>query len=203
MAYNYEYHQFADHANADALYSLPSKGGDGTAEEEKIFYFSIMEDLSVKAKDIGHSTNKDLVLSQVRELTLNGWPSYVKEKTLKQFFTRRTELSVEQGCVLCGMRAIVSPARRLTLHRDLHRGHPRMCRMKALARSSMCWPGVNKDIEETVQKCSACQTVRQLPAAVRLHCWKWPARVCQRIDIDFCEKDKQYFLVLVDSHSNG
>lgn len=89
MAYNYEieYRQSADHANADALYSLPSKGGDGTAEEEKIFYFSIMEDLSVKAKDIGHSTNKDLVLSQVRELTLNGWPSYVREETLKQFFT--------------------------------------------------------------------------------------------------------------------
>ena len=33
------------------------------------------------------------------------------------------------------------------------------------------------------------------------HCWPWLARVWQRIHIDFAEKDRQHFLVLVDSHS--
>lgn len=203
MAYNYEieYRQSADHANADALSRLPSKDRDGTAEEGQIFYFSVMEDLPVKANDIAHSTNKDPLLSRIRELTLNGWPSHVKEESLKPFFQRKTELSVEQGCVLWGMRVIVPPSLRQKLLYDLHQGHPGMCRMKALARSYMWWPCLDKDIEKTVQECTACQTVRQLPAAAPLHCWKWPTRVWQRIHIDFCEKDKQYFLVLVDSHS--
>ncbi|XP_030286082.1 uncharacterized protein K02A2.6-like [Sparus aurata] len=203
MAYNYviEYRQSAEHANADALSRLPSKDRDSTAEEGKMFYFSIMEDLPVKASDIAQGTSKDPVLSHVKELTLNGWPCHAKEETLKPFFMRKTELSVEQGCVLWGMRVIVPPALRPKLLHDLHQGHPGMCRMKALARSYMWWPCLDKDIEKTVQECSACQTVRQLPAVAPLHCWKWPTRVWQRIHIDFCEKDKQYFLVLVDSHS--
>ncbi len=203
MVYNYEieYRQLAAHVNADALSRLPSKIKDSTAEEGKIFYFSIMEDLHVKASDIAQSTNKDLVLSRVRELTLNGWPSHVRAETLKPFFIRRTELSLEQGCVLWGMRVIVPPALRPKLLHDLHQGHPGMCRMKALARSYLWWPCLDKDIEKAVQKCNVCQTVRHLPAAAPLHCWKWPTRVWHQIHTDFCEKDKQYFLVLVDSHS--
>ena len=40
MAYNYEieYRQSADHANADALSRLPSKGQDNTAEEQKLLF---------------------------------------------------------------------------------------------------------------------------------------------------------------------
>lgn len=149
MAYNYEieYRPSADHANWDALSRLPSKVGDGTAEG-KIFYFSVMEDLPVKANDIAHSTNKDPVFSRVRELTLNCWPSHLREKTLKPFFIRRTELSVEQGCILWGMRVIVPPALRLELLHDLHQGHPGMSHMKALARSYMWWPCLDKVIEK-------------------------------------------------------
>ena len=73
--------------------------------------------------------------------------------------------------------------------------------MKALARSYVWWPHLDSDIEETVQNCGACQSVRKLPAVAPLHSWKWPERVWQRVHIDFCEKDKQNFLVLVDSHS--
>lgn len=155
----------------------------------------------MKASDIAQSTSKDPVLSRVRELTLNGWPGHAKEETLKPFFMRKTEPSVEQGCVFWGMRVVVPPALRSKLLHDLHQGHPGMCRIKALARSYMWWPCLDKDIEKTVQECSACQAVRQLQAVAPLHCWKWPTLVWQRIHIDFCEKEKQYFLVLVDSHS--
>lgn len=155
----------------------------------------------MKANDIAQSTYKDPVLSRVREFTQSGWPSHVREETLKPFFIRRTELSVEQGCVLWGIRVIVPPALRQKLLQDLHQGHPGMCRMKALARSYLWWPCLDKDIEKTVQQCSACQAVRQLPAEAPLHCWRWPTRVWQQLHVDFCEKDKQFFMVLVDSHS--
>lgn len=73
--------------------------------------------------------------------------------------------------------------------------------MKALARSYMWWPGCDGEIEELVKGCSICQAVQKMPAVAPLHHWRWPERVWQRIHIDFAEKDKQYFLVVIDSHS--
>jgi len=203
MAYNYdiEYRRSADHANADALSRLPRRDKDKTAEDKNIFYFSAVDDLPVHASDIARSTRKDPLLSKVREITLNGWPDHIEDEALRPFFIRRTELSEEQGCVLWGRRVIVPAAHRAKLLSDLHTGHPGICRMKAFARSYVWWPHMDNDIEKTVQHCGACQSERTLPAAAPLHCWQWPARVWQRIHIDFCEKDKQYFLVLVDSHS--
>jgi len=43
--------------------------------------------------------------------------------------------------------------------------------------------------------------VRSLPPKVPLHPWKWPSRPFQRVLIDFCQKGKDYFLVLIGSHS--
>ena len=34
-----------------------------------------------------------------------------------------------------------------------------------------------------------------------LHPWKWPTRPFKRVHVDFCQKGKDYFLVLIDSHS--
>ncbi|KAL0160062.1 hypothetical protein M9458_043787, partial [Cirrhinus mrigala] len=67
---------------------------------------------------------------------------------------------------------------------ELHHEHPGICRMKALARSILC-----------------CLVVQKSPAGAPLHPWRWPERPWQRIHIDFTEKYKQFFLVVIDSHS--
>lgn len=72
--------------------------------------------------------------------------------------------------------------------------------MKALARSYLWWPGLDGEIEQLVQNCGVCQAVQKVPAVAPLHPWRWPARVWQRIHLDFVEKEKQFFLVVVDSH---
>ena len=38
--------------------------------------------------------------------------------------------------------------------------HPGVTRMKAVARSFMWWPGLNKQIEDTAKSCTACQAVK-------------------------------------------
>ncbi|XP_061735502.1 uncharacterized protein K02A2.6-like [Nerophis ophidion] len=203
MAYNYEveYKKSADHANADALSRLPRVGMNNTAVEGSIFYFSYLDELPVCAKDIESATLKDPVLSKVWNYTLNGWPSYVQDAALRPYFVRRQELSADQGCILWGQRVIIPPGYRQSLLEDLHHEHPGICRIKALARSYLWWPGCDGEIQELVNKCSVCQAVQKMPAVAPLHPWRWPERVWQRIHIDFAEKDKQYFLVVIDSHS--
>ena len=74
---------------------------------------------------------------------------------------------------------------RARLVEELHRDHPGMVKMKAVARSYLWWPGVDKDLEECAKSCLSCQAVKSAPAVAPLHPWVWPAKPWQRIHIDF------------------
>lgn len=99
-----------------------------------MFLFSVVPELPVLAKDIEQATRKDPLLSKVWSYTVNGWPNYVSDEALTPYFTRRHELSAEQGCLLWGLRVIIPPQYRERLLGDLHQEHPGMCRKKSLTR---------------------------------------------------------------------
>ena len=141
------------------------------------------------------------MLAQVLKYTLTGWPNNVTDEELKPYFTRKHELSTEQGCLLWGTRTIIPNSLRIRLLRELHEEHQGIVAMKAIARSYMWWPRLNDDIEAQAQSCQICQTVRTGPPVAPLHPWNWPTRVWQRLHIDFAEKDGNNFLVVIDSHS--
>ena len=50
----------------------------------------------------------------------------------------------------------------------LHECHPGMCRVKALARSFVCWPGIDLDVEEKVRLRHVCTKAHHAPKAVPL-----------------------------------
>ena len=60
--------------------------------------------------------------------------------------------------------------------------------MNSLARIHVWWPGVDKDIEEMVNGCEACQEVWNTPSATVSHPWTWPD---QHIHIDFAGPSKE------------
>ena len=123
---------------------------------------------------------------------MNGWPETCDDVELKPFHNRRNELSCEQGCVLWEIRVVVPAVLRGRLLNELHWEHPGICSMKAIARSFMWWPGLDREIELVVKSCTVCQNVRSLPPKVPLHPWKWPSRPFQRVHIDFCQKGKDH-----------
>ena len=57
---------------------------------------------------------------------------------------------------------------------ELHQGHSGVVRMKALARSYVWWPSIDKAVEECAKKCASCQANRHAPAKAPLHPWVWP-----------------------------
>jgi len=62
--------------------------------------------------------------------------------------------------VLWGGRVVVPEKGRKCVLDLLHEAHPGMARMKSLARGYMWWPGLDKDIEETLR---VCERVSHLP----------------------------------------
>ena len=204
-AYDYtiEYRKSADHANADGLSRLPDELAEPGNEvhDMPINLVSFANELPVMVKDISEATRKDPVLSKCYEYTLNGWPNHVTDDILKTFYRRRSELSAEQGCLLWGLRVVIPPCYRERLLNELHEEHHSIVQMKGLARCYLWWPGLDADIEEKIKDCERCQSVRNIPAEAPMHPWISPTRVWQRVHIDFAEKNKQMFLVLIDSHS--
>lgn len=69
-------------------------------EEAEMFFFSGLDELPVDSKAISRDTRRDPVLARVLEYTLAGWPNHVTEEYLKPYFTRRHELTADQGCIL-------------------------------------------------------------------------------------------------------
>ena len=182
--------------NADCMSRLPVSAPQ---EEEEVF-LNCLEDLPLTAKEIAEATRRDPVLNSVLRYTLLGWPAQVGEE-LQPFFARRNELTVDQGCVLWGLRVLIPLEYRERLLADLHEEHPGMCRMKALARGFLWWPKLDLDVERMVRDCVACQSVRPVPPVAPVHPFRWPERPWARVHVDFAEKDRQSFLLVHDSHS--
>jgi len=105
---------------------------------------------------IANWTKKDPVLAKVLQYILLGWPSRVDD-ALKPYWNRRLELSTHAGCILWGIRVIVSPPGRQTVLAELHGGHPGITRMKALARHLVWWPKLDEAVEDVVKQCDDCQ----------------------------------------------
>ena len=57
--------------------------------------------------------------------------------------------------------------------------------MKVLARIHVWFPGIDKSIEETVQRCPGCQRIAKDPPKAFVHPWNWPTKPFDRIHIDF------------------
>ena len=200
LAYTYDiqYRVSKDQANADFMSRLPTPNDE---PNEDIYYFSLVDDLPITSYEISRETVKDPILSGVLDYTLNGWPGHMKDDTLKPYFIRKDELTVDQNCVLWGLRVIIPIKLQAKLLDDLHTEHPGMVRMKSLARSYLWWPCLDKQIEEKVSACTACGQARNMPSTAPLHVRKWPSRVLQRIHIDFAESKGKTFLVLIDAYS--
>ena len=121
--------------NADALSRLPLPVMPNAVPlpGETILLMEHMEGTPVHSGQIKEWTKRDPVLSQVLCFTLQGWPTTNSSVELNPFFSKKTELSVEDGCVLWGARVVVPPQGRSKILTELHEAHPGESRMKALA----------------------------------------------------------------------
>ena len=201
--YNIEYRPTGAHANADSLSKLPLKSERSrvTLDEPAVFNVSQLESLPVTAKQLQAATRTDPTLSKVLRCMREGWPKQ-SSKELHPYWSRRLELTVEGGCILWGIRAIVPQKLRERLLKELHRDHPGISRMKMVARSYIWWPGLDQAIEDLVKSCVSCQSVKHAPSVAPLQPWIWPNQPWKRVHLDFAGPFQgAMFLLAVDAHS--
>ena len=80
------------------------------------------------------------------------------------------EISIENDCLLWGMRVIVSAVFWEQLLAELHQDHPGVVKMKSIARSRTWWPGIDSVIEKVAKSCEACHEAKPQPLGLP---WQW------------------------------
>ena len=203
-AYEYKivYKEGKSHANADALSRLPLRGtGSEKEETEQVLMMDLLDDSLVDTQQLKRWTARDVILSQVHEYVLKGWPTKPGSQ-FQPYHQRQMELSVRDGCVLWGARVIIPTKGREKILKLLHQSHSGMSRMKSLARSYVWWPGMDQDVEKEVRACEECQKHQKSPPSAPLHPWEWPEAPWSRIHMDYAGPFLgEMFLIIVDSHS--
>ena len=191
--------------NADALSRLPLQHSpeEVPTPGDMILLLEALDlsEAPISAAAINKLTRKDPVLSRVRSVVQHGtWDSLCSDSVFQPYKLRRLELSVQDGCVLWGSRVVVPQVAREAVIKILHEAHPGISRMKSLARGIVWWPGIDKDLEEKVAACEACQVNHKSPTPVLLHPWEFPSRPWSRVHVDFAGPflGKQ-FIILVDA----
>ena len=203
--YELKFRNTTAHGNADALSRLPLTDTvpDDRTPPELVLLLEHLDSSPITAAHIKEATRRDPELSTIHQYVQQGWPHRsAMETSLMPFYERREELSVHDGCLLWGNRVVVPKTYRGDVLVQLHEGHPGTTRMKGLSRMYVWWPGISKDVEETVQDCIPCQQQQSKPPVAPLHPWAWPTRPWARLHIDYAGPiHGQMFLIIIDAHS--
>lgn len=156
-------------ASADCLSRFPIECGNREPPKvgDEVLLLEHLEYSAVDAGDIRRRTDRDPILSSVRTSILRGWSDKEGEaEGMKPFYSRKSELSVLNGCILWGSRVLIPPQGRDRVTEELHTSHPGIVKMKNLARSYMWWPNMDKDLEMKVKSCRECQAVRSFQVTI-------------------------------------
>ena len=141
-AYQYDirYRSSQQNANADMLSRLPLPvdqqpdiPGIFSLKEMELCHVNQLKAIPITSHQLQHATQKDPVLSRVLYYVVNGWPKEV-DPELQPYLRVGSELTLEAGCLLRGVRVVIPECFQTDILSDLHVGHPGIVRMKSLAR---------------------------------------------------------------------
>jgi hypothetical protein len=94
-----------DNANADMLsrLQLPEMPATTVVPREISFLMERLSKSPVNAKQIKQWTDRDPLLAQLKRILMQGWPPVVEDEGLRPCAKYKTELSVQDGCILLGV----------------------------------------------------------------------------------------------------
>ena len=118
---------------ADVLSRKPTKYKQSAAEQVTENVMFIEEDQFLNASVVAMETMRDPVLGMVLQFTQQGWRNNL-EPVFQPYYSKRLELSHEDGILLWNSRVVVPESLQALLLADLHAEHLGMVKMKQLAR---------------------------------------------------------------------
>ena len=131
-----------------------------------------------------------------------GWPDQCAEvdQDLHTFWIHRGNLSIVDGVVMNGTRIVIPKSLQDKYLKCLHTGHFGISRCQARAKSTVYWPGIDKDITNLIGRCDACRQVQHAPPSYDKHSIEacYPSHI---FGSDIANVNGKPHVVLVDYYS--
>ena len=124
-----------------------------------------------KINQIKCKTSKDLTLVKLAKVVQTGWPDQYAgiDPYLHAFRIDRWNLSIIDGVILNGTRIVIPKSPQDKYLRCLHARHFGISKCRVRAKSTVYWPGIDKDITNLIGHCDTCRQVQHAPPTFDEH----------------------------------
>lgn len=172
-----------DKPNADLIF-----GSDGQRQADPLM------------NDLRKAANGDTGYASLVEAVLTGFPAR-RDRTdlaVRQYWTIREQLSIDDGLVFFGSRVVVPSAARRSVLARLHASHQGIVRTKRRAAQTVYWPGISNDIIQMIERCQPCQEHRPSLPKEPLLSDPLPEFVFQSVSADLFQAGNLHAMVYAD-----
>ena len=152
-------------------------------------------------KRIVDETDKDEGLSTLKQYVLTEWPEDKSScsESVMQYFQLRDEFCVFDDMLLFRDRIVIPKTLQKEMLSRIHEGHQGKVKCKALAKTSVYWKGLSRDIDQMVESCEHCLKQRNFPTKEKLIPHEIPDRPFQKVSADILEVNGSKYNLLVDN----
>ena len=193
---------------ADTLSRAPAAG---PTQADDLFQQEASAFLDVVLKSIPATEQR---IKQIREIQLQdpacqqislycqcGWPDkHSLPEAVKPYFPVAAELFEADNLLMRGSRIVIPPSLREETLGQIHSSHQGISKCRERARQSVWWPGISKELERVVQRCTECckaQSQRAQPLVPT----PLPELPWQKVATDLFQWKQKTFLLVIDYYS--
>lgn len=149
--------------NADFCSRFPLQQSVPTeCDVEYVKSLNLTNELPLNFSKIANETINDPVTVKLMSYLQHGWPEK-NDKSLSNIQANQHDLEIVDGCLMFQDRVVIPVKFRNKLLKMLHVNHSGIVKMKQLARRTVYWPGLNKEIEDFVRQCDTCTKMSAVP----------------------------------------
>ncbi|KAK7090822.1 hypothetical protein V1264_010573 [Littorina saxatilis] len=190
-------------------------GGDRTRREE-IFQSELEKEIETvnmtshiavteeRLTELQEETRRDQDLGLLMKIVQTGWPEERRNVPVKlqDYFPFREEISLQNGLLFKGERIVVPENMRTKVMSLIHISHTGLQGCLRRAREVVYWPGMNKDMEQLIGQCEACQTYQRNQTKEPMISQPIPDLPWQFVGVDLLELNGRDYVVTVDYYSD-
>ena len=156
-----------------------------------------------KLRKLQLETANDAVLQNLKSVVLNGWPEYYCQipDDLRPYWDFKEQISIYDNILFKGEKVIVPQSLKPEMLAAIHQSHLGAEACKKRARHILFWPGLAQDIQDAVNKCSVCNSLKSHQPKEPLKPHIVPDRPWQMVGTDMFEFESRTYLATVDYYS--
>ena len=155
-------------------------------------------------QEIKDSTERDPVLTALKDVIIYGWPDSKTELSpnLSPYWSYRDELTVDDDVIFKGLQVLIPSSLQSVMLQRVHIAHLGAASNIRMCRDILFWPGMKAQIEDMSQACSKCAQYRPQNPKELMSSQPIPEYPWQFISQDLCSFESGNYLVTVDHYSD-